>query len=63
MKTEQLLKEIEALQADIELTEANIGELDEIGEEARLSYLKSIKSAMSSYLSELYIIERKIATF
>ena len=63
MKTlQQLQTELDALQTDVEMTEAEIIKVDpELIEDAKRQYLCDLKSAMNSYLSELWMIERKIA--
>ena len=62
MKTlQQLQTELDALQVDVEMTESGIAEVDpDLIEDAKRQYLCDLKSAVNSYLSELWMIERKI---
>ena len=59
MKTlQQLQAEIDELQVDVEMTEAGIS--PDLIEDAKRQYLCDLESAMNSYLSDMWTIERKI---
>ena len=58
-RVKKLQDEIEVLKLDIELAEYGIE--PELTEMAEINYLCDLKSAMSSYLTELYTIKNKEA--
>ena len=59
MKTlQQLQSELDAINVDIEMTEAGLG--PELIEDAKRQYTCDQISAMNGYLTELWMIERRI---